>query len=73
MSIAILYLPLSVFLCLHLIVVLRMVIDGKVVVRPMMYVSLRYDHRMVVGRLAVSFLVLIKEFIEDPERIMMEV
>jgi len=43
------------------------------VVRPMMYVALTYDHRMVDGRQAVTFLVRIKEFIEDPERIMMEV
>jgi 2-oxoglutarate dehydrogenase E2 component (dihydrolipoamide succinyltransferase) len=50
-----------------------MVSDGKVVVRPMMYVALTYDHRMVDGRQAVTFLVRIKEFIEDPERIMMEV
>jgi 2-oxoglutarate dehydrogenase E2 component (dihydrolipoamide succinyltransferase) len=50
-----------------------MVLDGKVVVRPMMYVALTYDHRIVDGRQAVTFLVRIKEFIEDPERIMMEV
>jgi 2-oxoglutarate dehydrogenase E2 component (dihydrolipoamide succinyltransferase) len=49
------------------------VVDGNVVVRPMMYVALTYDHRMVDGRQAVTFLVRIKEFIEDPERIMMEV
>jgi len=39
----------------------------------MMYVALTYDHRIVDGRQAVTFLVRIKEFIEDPERIMMEV
>jgi 2-oxoglutarate dehydrogenase E2 component (dihydrolipoamide succinyltransferase) len=50
-----------------------MVLDGKVVVRPMMYVALTYDHRIVDGRQAVTFLVRVKEFIEDPERIMMEV
>jgi 2-oxoglutarate dehydrogenase E2 component (dihydrolipoamide succinyltransferase) len=50
-----------------------MVLGGKVVVRPMMYVALTYDHRIVDGRQAVTFLVRIKEFIEDPERIMMEV
>ena len=50
-----------------------MVVNGKVAVRPMMYVALTYDHRMVDGRQAVTFLVRIKEFIEDPERIMMEV
>ena len=50
-----------------------MVLDGKVVVRPMMYLALTYDHRIVDGRQAVTFLVRVKEFIEDPERIMMEV
>ena len=50
-----------------------MVLDGQVVIRPMMYVALTYDHRMVDGREAVTFLVRIKEFIEDPERIMIEI
>jgi 2-oxoglutarate dehydrogenase E2 component (dihydrolipoamide succinyltransferase) len=49
------------------------VIDDEVVVRPMMYVALSYDHRIVDGREAVTFLKRIKECIEDPERIMMEI
>ena len=44
-----------------------------VVVRPMMYVALSYDHRLVDGREAVSFLVRVKECIEDPDRILFEV
>jgi 2-oxoglutarate dehydrogenase E2 component (dihydrolipoamide succinyltransferase) len=47
-------------------------LDGEVVVRPMMYVALSYDHRVVDGREAVQFLVNIKELIEDPERLLLE-
>ena len=47
-------------------------IDGQVVIRPMMYMALSYDHRIVDGREAVSFLVRIKECIESPERLMLE-
>jgi 2-oxoglutarate dehydrogenase E2 component (dihydrolipoamide succinyltransferase) len=47
--------------------------DDEVVVRPMMYVALSYDHRIVDGREAVSFLVRLKECVEDPERILLEV
>jgi 2-oxoglutarate dehydrogenase E2 component (dihydrolipoamide succinyltransferase) len=46
--------------------------DGEVVIRPMMYVALSYDHRIVDGREAVQFLVKIKELIEDPERLLLE-
>ena len=46
--------------------------DGQVVVRPMMYVALSYDHRIVDGREAVTFLKRIKEMIEDPTRLMLE-
>ncbi|HOR28709.1 MAG TPA: 2-oxo acid dehydrogenase subunit E2, partial [Candidatus Sumerlaeota bacterium] len=45
---------------------------GEVVIRPMMYVALSYDHRVVDGRVAVQFLVRIKEMIEDPERLLLE-
>ncbi|WP_052891440.1 2-oxoglutarate dehydrogenase complex dihydrolipoyllysine-residue succinyltransferase [Thermogemmatispora carboxidivorans] len=48
------------------------VVDGQVVVRPMMYVALSYDHRVVDGREAVQFLVRIKELLEDPERLLLE-
>jgi 2-oxoglutarate dehydrogenase E2 component (dihydrolipoamide succinyltransferase) len=43
------------------------VIDGQVVVRPMMYVALSYDHRIIDGRESVSFLVRVKELLENPE------
>jgi len=47
-------------------------VNGQVVVRPMMYVALSYDHRIVDGREAVQFLVKIKEFIEDPGHLLLE-
>ena len=46
--------------------------DGAVVVRPMMYVALSYDHRLVDGREAVQFLVRVKQLIEDPETLLLE-
>jgi 2-oxoglutarate dehydrogenase E2 component (dihydrolipoamide succinyltransferase) len=47
-------------------------IDGQVVIRPMMYVALSYDHRIVDGREAVQFLVRVKELAEDPETLLLE-
>ena len=47
--------------------------DGKVEIRPMMYLALSYDHRLVDGRDAVTFLVRVKENLEDPERLLLEV
>jgi 2-oxoglutarate dehydrogenase E2 component (dihydrolipoamide succinyltransferase) len=47
--------------------------DGAVVIRPMMYLALTYDHRIVDGREAVTFLKRIKEVIESPARMLMEV
>jgi 2-oxoglutarate dehydrogenase E2 component (dihydrolipoamide succinyltransferase) len=49
-----------------------MAINGQVVIRPMMYVALTYDHRIVDGREAVSFLVRVKECLEDPQRLLFE-
>ena len=49
------------------------VVDGEVVVRPMMYVALSYDHRIIDGREAVQFLVSVKEAIEDPARLLLDV
>jgi 2-oxoglutarate dehydrogenase E2 component (dihydrolipoamide succinyltransferase) len=46
--------------------------DDELVIRPMMYVALSYDHRIVDGREAVQFLVQIKEFLEDPEVLLLE-
>ena len=48
-------------------------VDGEVVIRPMMYIALTYDHRLVDGREAVSFLKRIKECIESPVRLLIEV
>ncbi len=65
--------PQSGILGLHKIEKRAVVSEGdQVVVRPMMYVALSYDHRIVDGREAVSFLVKVKECIEDPERILIE-
>ena len=50
-----------------------MVKDGQIVARPMMYLALSYDHRIIDGREAVSFLVRIKECIENPERMMLDI
>jgi 2-oxoglutarate dehydrogenase E2 component (dihydrolipoamide succinyltransferase) len=47
-------------------------LNGQVVIRPMMYVALSYDHRIVDGREAVQFLVRVKELVEDPERLLLE-
>ena len=52
----------------------RMRFDGtQVVIRPMMYVALTYDHRLIDGREAVSFLVRVKELVEDPRRLLLGV
>lgn len=48
-------------------------VNDQVVIRPMMYLALSYDHRLIDGREAVRFLVRIKECIEDPERLLLEV
>jgi 2-oxoglutarate dehydrogenase E2 component (dihydrolipoamide succinyltransferase) len=47
-------------------------LNGEVVIRPMMYVALSYDHRIVDGREAVQFLVRLKELIEEPEVLLLE-
>jgi len=73
LSTPILNIPQSGILGMHKIENRPVVLDGQVVVRPMMYVALTYDHRIVDGRQAVTFLVRIKEFIEEPDRIMIEI
>jgi 2-oxoglutarate dehydrogenase E2 component (dihydrolipoamide succinyltransferase) len=45
----------------------------KVVIKPMMYLALSYDHRLVDGREAVTFLVRVKETLEDPQRLLLEI
>jgi 2-oxoglutarate dehydrogenase E2 component (dihydrolipoamide succinyltransferase) len=65
--------PQSGILGMHAIQKRPVVVDDQVVVRPMMYLALSYDHRMIDGREAVSFLVRVKECVESPERLMLEV
>ena len=65
--------PQSGILGLHAIQERPMAVDGQVVIRPMMYLALTYDHRLVDGREAVTFLKRIKETIEDPTRLLLEV
>jgi 2-oxoglutarate dehydrogenase E2 component (dihydrolipoamide succinyltransferase) len=50
-----------------------MAIGGKIEIRPMMYIALSYDHRIVDGKEAVSFLVRVKESVEDPRRLMLDI
>jgi 2-oxoglutarate dehydrogenase E2 component (dihydrolipoamide succinyltransferase) len=64
--------PQSAILGLHKIQDRPMAVDGKVEVRPMMYLALSYDHRVIDGREAVTFLVRVKETIEDPDRLLLD-
>lgn len=65
--------PQSAILGMHNIVERPVVINGEVQVRPIMYVALSYDHRIIDGRESVSFLVRVKELLEDPARLMLGV
>jgi 2-oxoglutarate dehydrogenase E2 component (dihydrolipoamide succinyltransferase) len=73
MSTPILNSPQSGILGMHKIQPRPMAIDGKVEIRPMMYLALSYDHRLVDGRDAVTFLVRVKENLEDPERMLLDI
>jgi len=73
MSTPILNPPQSGILGMHKIAKRPMVVGDKIEARPMMYLALSYDHRVVDGREAVTFLVRIKECVEDPERLLFEV
>jgi 2-oxoglutarate dehydrogenase E2 component (dihydrolipoamide succinyltransferase) len=73
MSTPILNPPQSGILGLHAINERPVVRDGQIVIRPMMYLALTYDHRVVDGREAVTFLKRIKEAIEAPARLLIEV
>ncbi len=64
--------PQSAILGMHNIVERPVAIDGKVEIRPMMYLALSYDHRIVDGKESVSFLVKVKELIEDPVKLMFQ-
>ena len=67
MSTPIINIPQSAILGMHKIQERPVVVDGQIVVRPMMYVALSYDHRIIDGRESVSFLVRVKELLEHPE------
>jgi 2-oxoglutarate dehydrogenase E2 component (dihydrolipoamide succinyltransferase) len=73
LSTPILNVPQSGILGMHKIEKRPIVVDDEVVIRPMMYVAMSYDHRIVDGREAVTFLKRIKECIENPERMLMEI
>ena len=73
MSTPILNLPQSGILGMHKIQQRPMAVNGEVVVRPMMYFALSYDHRIVDGKEAVTFLVRVKECLETPERLLLDI
>jgi len=72
MSSPILNPPQSGILGMHKIEKRAVVIDDEIVIRPMMYLALSYDHRIVDGKGAVTFLVRVKECLEDPERMLLD-
>ncbi len=72
MSTPILNPPQSGILGMHKIQERPMVVNGQIVARPMMYLALSYDHRIVDGQGAVTFLVKVKEAIEDPQRLLLD-
>jgi len=65
--------PQAAILGMHKIQERPMAVDGQVVIRPMMYLALSYDHRLIDGKEAVSFLVAIKELLEDPARMLLDI
>ena len=73
MSTPILNQPQSAILGMHAIQQRPMVVDGEIMARPMMYLALTYDHRIIDGKDSVKFLVTIKEQLEDPSRLLLQV
>ncbi|MDJ0699284.1 MAG: 2-oxoglutarate dehydrogenase complex dihydrolipoyllysine-residue succinyltransferase [Woeseiaceae bacterium] len=73
MSTPILNQPQSAILGMHSIQQRPMVVDGEITARPMMYLALTYDHRIIDGKDSVQFLVTIKEMLEDPSRLLLQV
>ena len=65
--------PQTAILGMHKIQERPIAVDGQVVIRPMMYLAMSYDHRLIDGKEAVRFLVTIKELIEDPAKILLEI
>jgi len=72
MGTPIINLPQTAVLGLHAIKDKPVVVNGQIVIRPMMYLALTYDHRLLDGREAVQFLVKVKEYIEDPRRMLLK-
>jgi 2-oxoglutarate dehydrogenase E2 component (dihydrolipoamide succinyltransferase) len=73
LSTPIINIPQSAILGMHNIVERPVAVNGQVVIRPIMYLALSYDHRIVDGRESVSFLKTVKEMIEDPARLLLDV
>lgn len=73
LSTPILNAPQAAILGMHKIQERPMAVNGEVVIRPMMYLALSYDHRLIDGKEAVQFLVVIKQLIEDPAKILLEI
>jgi 2-oxoglutarate dehydrogenase E2 component (dihydrolipoamide succinyltransferase) len=73
MSTPILNQPQSAILGMHATQQRPMVVDGEIVARPMMYVALTYDHRIIDGKDSVKFLVAIKQLLEDPSRLLLQI
>jgi 2-oxoglutarate dehydrogenase E2 component (dihydrolipoamide succinyltransferase) len=73
MSTPIINSPQSAILGMHNIVERPVAVNGQVVIRPMMYLALSYDHRIIDGRESVSFLVRVKQLLEDPARLLLGV
>ena len=71
LSTPILNAPQTAILGMHKIEDRPVVVDGEIVIRPMMYLAMSYDHRMLDGKEAVSFLVSIKEQLENPEKLLL--
>ena len=65
--------PQSAILGMHNIVERAVVRDGQIIIRPIMYVALSYDHRIIDGKESVGFLVKVKQILENPERLLLEV
>ena len=64
--------PQSAILGMHNIVERAVVVNGEIVIRPIMYVALSYDHRIIDGKESVSFLVRVKQILEDPTRMLFD-
>lgn len=71
MGTPIINLPQTAVLGLHAIKEKPVVVNGQIVIRPVMYLALTYDHRLLDGREAVQFLVKVKDYIEDPRRMLL--